>query len=192
MKKYSMRAISAAAATVAVLAFGMQAHAQSSTTTPPGSTNTKDAVSPAPMGGNGTTGRMGAEANNSSGNPVAKSATMTPGTTNPKDNVSPSPTAGSGKSARMAAPGMNEANAANPNQTGIGGTTNSKDNVSPSPMGGMAKTADARMMSKEEKASAKAAKRAARKARMNNNASASTTSQTPGGAMGSTALSPSK
>lgn len=186
MMKYSMRAISAAAATVAVLAFGMQAHAQSSVT-PPGSTNPKDAVSPAPMGGSTT---KGAEANNSSGNPVAKSPTMTPGTTNSKDNVSPSPTAGNGKSARMAAPGMNEAGTAAANKTGNPSTTNSKDNVSPSPMGGTSKTAEERMQAKEDKASAKAAKRAARNAKKNGNTD--TTSQTAGGAMGSTAMSPSK
>ena len=86
MMKFSMRAISAAAATVAVLAFGMQAQAQTNVT-PPGSSNSKDAVSPSPMGGTGATGRAGAEANNSSG--TAKSATMTPGTSNPKDNVTP-------------------------------------------------------------------------------------------------------
>ena len=100
MKKYSMRSISAAASMATVLLFGVQAHAQNTgaaTSSPPaGSTNKLDAPVPEPKGG--APKRMGAEANNSSGNPAAQTATMTPGTTNPKDNVSPAPGGGKAKS----------------------------------------------------------------------------------------------
>jgi hypothetical protein len=51
MKKYSMRSVPAAAAIAAAMLFGMQVHAQTDTTTPPGSTKAKDAVMAAPTGG---------------------------------------------------------------------------------------------------------------------------------------------
>ena len=121
MTKFSMRAISAAAATAAVLAFGM-AHAQT--------------------------------------------------------NVTPA--------------GSTEAGAMATNKTGNASTTNSKDNISPAPTGGMAKTADARTMSKEDKASAKAAKRAARKAKRTTNAGVDPSAMNPGGVNGSTATSKNK
>lgn len=182
MKKYSMRAIPAAAAVVAALVFGVQVQAQTKSSNPPGSTNPKDAAT-----GSGTTaGRAGAEANNSSGNPVAKSATQTPGTTNPKDNVNPSPAGGT--PARTAAPGMNGSMPITPGTTGIAGTTNSKDVVIPKST--TAKTAEQRATAKADRAAARAAKRAARASKksspMNNAA------RTPGGDMSSTATSPSK
>ena len=178
MKKYSMRAIPAAAAMVAALVLGVQVHAQTNSAMPPGTTNPKDAsATPGPAA------RAGADANNSSGNPVAKSTTMTPGTTKPQDNP-----VTSGTASRTAAPGMAGANPITPGTTGIAGTTNSKDVVVPKST--MAKTAEERTMAKSDRASARAAKRAARgskkKAAMNN------TAQTPGGDMSSTAASPSK
>lgn len=186
MKKYSMRAIPAAAAMVAALVFGVQVHAQTNTGNPPGSTNPKDATT-APGTVPGTpSARAGAEANNSSGNPVAKSATQTPGTTNPKDNVNPSPTGGT--PARTAAPGMNGSNPITPGTTGIAGTTNSKDVVIPK--GTMAKTAEQRATEKADRASASAAKRAARASKKNT--AMNKAAQTPGGDMSATAASPSK
>ena len=178
MKKYSMRAIPAAAAMVAALVFGVQVQAQTNSTNPPGSTNPKDAsVKPGV-----TPARAGAEANNSSGNPVANSATQTPGTTNPKDNVS-----SAGTAARMAAPGMNGANPITPGTTGIAGTTKAKDVVTPK--GTMAKTAEERATAKADRASAKAAKRAARASKKNTMGS---TAPMAGGDMGSSTASPSK
>lgn len=97
MNKQTMRSIPAAAAIAAALLLGAQVQAQTNATTPPGSTNSKDAVTPAPAGK--TAARAGAEAQNSSGNPVASSATQTPGTTKGKDNVSPEPAGGMAKSA---------------------------------------------------------------------------------------------
>ena len=182
MKKYSMRAIPAAAAMVAALVFGVQVHAQTNSSNPPGSTNPKDAATNL-----GTTAaRAGAEANNSSGNPVASSATQTPGTTNPKDNVSPAPTGG--VPARTATPGMNGANPITPGTTGISGTTNSKDVMIPK--GTMAKTAEQRTMSKADRASARAAKRAARASKKST--AVKSTAQTPGGDMSSTGTSTAK
>jgi hypothetical protein len=91
--KLSMRSIPAAAAMAAALLLGAQVHAQTNnTTTPPGSTKPNDQVQAAPN--TKATARAGAEAGNSSGNPVAASATMTGGTTNPKDGVSPAPMGG--------------------------------------------------------------------------------------------------
>ena len=181
MKKYSMRAIPAAAAMVAALVFGVQAQAQTNSTNPPGSTNPKDAsIKPGV-----TPARAGADANNSSGNPVANSATQTPGTTNPKDNVSSSATGGT--PARMAAPGMNEASPITPGTTGIAGTTKAKDVVTPK--GATAKTAEERAAAKADRASAKAAKRAASVSKKN---TTSASAPMAGGDMGSTAASPSK
>ena len=97
MKKYSMRSIPVAAAMMAALIFGVQAHAQ--TATPPGSTSPLDAASPSPKGG--TAKRAAADPNNPSGNPVSKSATQTAGTTKPKDDVSPEPKGGKAKSAEQ-------------------------------------------------------------------------------------------
>ncbi len=181
MTKYPMRAVPAAVALIASLVFGVQAHAQTPAGAPPGSTNPKDAAATP-----GPAARAGADANNSSGNPVAKSATMTPGTTNPKDNVNPAPMGGT--AARTAAPGMNGANPITPGTTGIAGTTNSKDVVVPK--GSMAKTAEQRAMAKSDRASARAAKRATRASKKK--AAVDTTAQTPGGDMGSAATSPSK
>lgn len=179
MKKYSMRAVPAAAAMVAALVFGVQVHAQTSTGNPPGSTNPKDATTVP-----GTTAaRAGADANNSSGNPVARSATQTPGTTNPKDNVNGTPSGAT--PSRTAAPGMNGANPITPGTTGIAGTTKSKDVVTPKGTTGM--TADQRAMAKADRASARAAKRANKKKTTVDKAA-----QTPGGDMSSTATSPSK
>jgi hypothetical protein len=95
--KFSMRSVPAAAAMAAALLFGAQVHAQTNTTTPPGSTKPNDQVQAAPN--TNAAARAGAEAGNSSGNPVANSATQTGGTTKPKDNVMPAPTGGVAKDA---------------------------------------------------------------------------------------------
>jgi hypothetical protein len=166
---------------VAALVFGAQVHAQTPSSTPPGSTNPRDA-SATP----GVAARAGADGNNSSGNPVASSATQTPGTTNPKDNVNPAPMGGT--PARTAAPGMSGSNPITPGTTGIAGTTNPKDVVIPKDT--MAKTADQRATTKADRASARAAKRAARASKKST--AVNTTAQTPGGDMSSTATSPSK
>ncbi len=159
MTKYSMRSIPAAAAMAAALLFGAQVHAQTNTTTPPGSTKPQDQANPAP-GNMVTPARAGAMGNNSSGSPVGNSATMTPGTTNTKDNVSPAPTAGNGTAARTSAAGMNSAGAA----TAVPGTTSSKDGVMPAPTAGKnSMTAEQRSAAKSERAAARAEKRAARK-----------------------------
>ncbi|MEO6017860.1 MAG: hypothetical protein ABIP46_11435 [Polaromonas sp.] len=187
-----MKSIPLAAAMTAAMLFGAVAHAQSGTTTPPGSTKPQDAVTPTP-GNSSMPART--DANNSSGNPVAKSATMTPGTTKAQDNVSPSPTAGNGSSTRMAAPGMNGSMPADPNKTGIGGTTKAQDNVSPAPMGGMAKDADARTMAKSDKKSTRAAKRAARKAKKTTDGTARNNSDAgpqPVSGLGAVSPTPSK
>ena len=89
MKKYSMRAIPAAAAIVATLVFGVQVHAQTSTGMPPGSTNPKDASTTA-----GPAARTAADGNTSTGNtgagkPTADGVTMPPGSTKPKDALNP-------------------------------------------------------------------------------------------------------
>jgi hypothetical protein len=97
MTKFSMKSIPAAAAIATALLMGAQVHAQTDTTTPPGSTKPKDQTSAAPN--TNSAARAGAEAGNSSGNPVANSATQTGGTTKAKDNVSPAPTAGVAKDA---------------------------------------------------------------------------------------------
>lgn len=97
MKNYSMRSVPAAAAIAAAMLFGVQVHAQTNTTTPPGSTNSKDQVSPAPS--TNAAARAGAEANNSSGNPVASGNTQIGGTTKAKDAVNPAPTGGVAKDA---------------------------------------------------------------------------------------------
>lgn len=190
MKKYSMRAVPAAAAMVAALVFGVQVQAQTPsqnrTGNPPGSTNPKDATTSPGTVSSTPAARAGAEANNSSGNPVARSATQTPGTTNPKDNVNPSPTGGT--PARTAAPGINGSNPITPGTTGIAGTTNPKDVAIPKGMN--AKTAEQRATAKADRAAKRSAKRAVRASKkstpMNNSA------QTPGGDMSSTATSPSK
>ena len=87
MKKYSMRAIPAAAAMVAAFAFGV--HAQTSTGMPPGTTNPKDASTTA-----GPAARTAADGNTSTGNtgagkPTADGTTMPPGSTKPKDALNP-------------------------------------------------------------------------------------------------------
>jgi hypothetical protein len=97
MKKYSMRSVPAATAIAAAMLFGVQVHAQTNTTTPPGSTKAKDAVTPAPA--TNAAARAGAEANNSSGSPVANSNTQIGGTTKAKDAVMPAPTGGVAKDA---------------------------------------------------------------------------------------------
>jgi hypothetical protein len=97
MKKYSISSIPAAAAMAAALLLGAPVHAQTDTTAPPGSTKPKDQVTPAPS--TNAAARGGAEAGNSSGNPVANSATQTGGTTKAKDNVMPAPTGGVAKDA---------------------------------------------------------------------------------------------
>ena len=141
MKKYSMRAIPAAAAIVATLVFGVQVHAQTSTGMPPGSTNPKDASITS-----GPAARTAADGNTGAGKPTANGVTMPPGSTKPKDALNP--------------------------QTST------------------SKTAEQRSMAKADRASAKAAKRAARtskkKTDINNSA------ETAGGSMSSTATSPSR
>ena len=97
MKKYSMRSVPAAAAIAAAMLFGAQVHAQTNTTTPPGSTKAKDAVTAAPA--TNAAARAGAEANNSSGSPVASSNTQIGGTTKAKDAVNPAPMGGVSKEA---------------------------------------------------------------------------------------------
>ena len=89
MKKYSMRAIPAAAAMMAALVFGVQVHAQTSTGTPPGSTNPKDASTTA-----GPAVRAAADGNTNAGNtgagkPTVDGTTMPPGSTKPKDALNP-------------------------------------------------------------------------------------------------------
>ncbi|MEO6018499.1 MAG: hypothetical protein ABIP46_14675, partial [Polaromonas sp.] len=164
------------------------AHAQSGTTTPPGSTKPQDAVTPTP-GNSNMPAR--ADTNNSSGNPVAKSATMTPGTTKTKDDVSPAPAAGKGSSARTAAAGVNGSMPADPNKTGIGGTTKAQDNVSPAPAGGVAKSADERTTAKADKKSRRVAKRAARKAKAMDGTARSNSDAGPQPVSGLGAVSPS-
>lgn len=97
MTKFSMKSIPAAAAIATALLMGAQVQAQTDTTTPPGSTKPKDQTTAAPN--TNSAARAGAEAGNSSGNPVAASATQTPGTTKSKDNVNPAPTGGVAKDA---------------------------------------------------------------------------------------------
>ena len=84
MKKYSMRAIPAAAAIVATLVFGVQVHAQTSTGMPPGSTNPKDASTTS-----GPAARTAADGNTGAGKPTANGVTMPPGSTKPKDALNP-------------------------------------------------------------------------------------------------------
>lgn len=55
MTKISMKSIPAAAAIVSALLLGAQVHAQTDTTTPPGSTKAQDQVAAAPAGGTPTT-----------------------------------------------------------------------------------------------------------------------------------------
>ena len=55
MNKYSMRSDSAAAAIAPALLLGAQVHAQTNTTTPPGTTKAQDQVTAAPAGGTATT-----------------------------------------------------------------------------------------------------------------------------------------
>jgi hypothetical protein len=97
MTKFSMKSIPVAAAITTALLLGAQVQAQTDTTTPPGSTKPKDQTTAAPN--TNSAARAGAEAGNSSGNPVANSATQTGGTTKAKDNVMPAPTAGAAKDA---------------------------------------------------------------------------------------------
>lgn len=51
MTKFSMKSIPVAAAVTAALLMGAQVHAQTDTTTPPGTAKTKDQVTAAPAGG---------------------------------------------------------------------------------------------------------------------------------------------
>lgn len=55
MTKFSMKSIPAAAAIATALLMGAQVHAQTDTTTPPGSTKAQDQASAAPAGGTPTT-----------------------------------------------------------------------------------------------------------------------------------------
>ena len=83
MKKYSMRAIPAAAAMVATLVFGVQVHAQTNSAMPAGSTNPKDAsVTPGPAARTAAPGMTGA-------NPITPGTTGIAGTTSSKDVVVP-------------------------------------------------------------------------------------------------------
>ena len=99
MKKYSMRAVPAAAAMVAALVFGVQVHAQTGTGMPPGSTNPKDAsTTPGPAAraaangtsstGTSSTGSTSA-GNMGAGKPTVDGVTMPPGSTKPKDALNP-------------------------------------------------------------------------------------------------------
>lgn len=99
MKKYSMRAVPAAAAMVAALVFGVQVHAQTGTSMPPGSTNPKDAsTTPGPAAraaangtsstGTSSTGSTSA-GNTGAGKPTVDGVTMPPGSTKPKDALNP-------------------------------------------------------------------------------------------------------
>ena len=99
MKKYSMRAVPAAAAMVAALVFGVQVHAQTGTSMPPGSTNPKDAsTTPGPAAraaangtsstGTSSTGSTSA-GNMGAGKPTVDGVTMPPGSTKPKDALNP-------------------------------------------------------------------------------------------------------
>ena len=99
MKKYSMRAVPAAAAMVAALVFGVQVHAQTGTSMPPGSTNPKDAsTTPGPAAraaangtsstGTSSTGSTSA-GNTGAGKPTIDGVTMPPGSTKPKDALNP-------------------------------------------------------------------------------------------------------
>lgn len=99
MKKYSMRAVPAAAAMVAALVFGVQVHAQTGTGMPPGSTNPKDAsTTPGPAAraaangtsstGTSSTGSTSA-GNTGAGKPTVDGVTMPPGSTKPKDALNP-------------------------------------------------------------------------------------------------------
>jgi hypothetical protein len=97
MKKFSLKSIPAAAAVVSALLLGAQVQAQTDTTTPPGSTKPKDQNTAAPA--TNSAARAGAEAGNSSGNPVANSATQIGGTVKSKDAVNPAPTGGVAKDA---------------------------------------------------------------------------------------------
>ena len=94
MKKYSMRAIPAAAAMVAAFAFGV--HAQTSTGMPPGTTNPKDASTTAgpaartAADGNSSTSTSNTSTGNTgAGKPTADGTTMPPGSTKPKDALNP-------------------------------------------------------------------------------------------------------
>lgn len=104
MKKYSMRAVPAAAAMVAALVFGVQVHAQTATSMPPGSTNPKDAsTTPGPAAraaangtsstGTSSTGSTSAGStsagNTGAGKPTVDGVTMPPGSTKPKDALNP-------------------------------------------------------------------------------------------------------
>ena len=109
---------------------------------------------------------------------------MPPGSTNPKDASTTS-----GPAARTAADG--NTGAGKPTANGVTmppGSTKPKDALNPQTS--TSKTAEQRSMTKADRASAKAAKRAARtskkKTDINNSA------ETAGGSMGSTATSPSR
>ncbi len=97
MTKFSMKSIPVAAAIATALLMGAQVQAQTDTTTPPGSTKPKDQTTAAPN--TNSAARAGADAGNSSGNPVAASGTQTAGTTKAKDNVMAAPTGGVAKDA---------------------------------------------------------------------------------------------
>jgi hypothetical protein len=97
MKKYSMRAIPAAAAMVAALVFGVQANAQTNTGNPPGSTNPKDSSS-----STGPAARVAAPGVNGS-DPITPGTTGIAGTTKAKDVVIPKGTTAKTAEERSAA-----------------------------------------------------------------------------------------
>ena len=83
MKNYSIRTIPAAAAMVAALVFGVQVHAQTNSSNPPGSTTPKDtSATPGPAARTAAPGMNGA-------NPITPGTTGIAGTTNSKDVVVP-------------------------------------------------------------------------------------------------------
>ena len=166
MKKYSMRAVPAAAAMVAALVFGVQVHAQTATSMPPGSTNPKDAsTTPGP-------------AARAAANGTSSTVTSSTGTSSTGSTSAGSTSAGNTGAGKPTVDGV----------TMPPGSTKPKDALNPKAE--TATTAEQRAMAKSDRAAAKADKRAAqdskKKTGTNNSA------ETPGGSMSSTATSPSK
>ena len=166
MKKYSMRAVPAAAAMVAALVFGVQVHAQTGTGMPPGSTNPKDAsTTPGP-------------AARAAANGTSSTVTSSTGTSSTGSTSAGSTSAGNTGAGKPTVDGV----------TMPPGSTKPKDALNPKAE--TATTAEQRAMAKSDRAAAKADKRAAqdskKKTGTNNSA------ETPGGSMSSTATSPSK
>ena len=171
MKKYSMRAVPAAAAMVAALVFGVQVHAQTATSMPPGSTNPKDAsTTPGPA--------ARAAANGTSSTVTSSTGTSSTGTSSTGSTSAGSTSAGNTGAGKPTVDGV----------TMPPGSTKPKDALNPKAE--TATTAEQRAMAKSDRAAAKADKRAAqdskKKTGTNNSA------ETPGGSMSSTATSPSK